>query len=143
MQACKSELAYGYLDSPIGPLLVAGDADQLCLISFPSEGQAYSPQTNWLRDDTVFKTAFEQLSAYFAGELTQFDLPLRFGRHSLPEPSLRRFVRHSLRRDNFLWRAGITHWQTHGEPCGGWRQRCKPASDCRFRVIGSSVRTNQ
>ena len=78
MRVGKSQIAYGYHDSPIGPLLVAGDGEQLCLISFPSESRAYSPEEDWLRDDTIFAMAFEQLRAYFAGELTQFDLPLRF-----------------------------------------------------------------
>jgi methylated-DNA-[protein]-cysteine S-methyltransferase len=32
----------------------------------------------WRRDDSLFAEAFRQLRAYFAGELTQFDLPLRF-----------------------------------------------------------------
>lgn len=71
-------LAYGYLDTPIGQLLVAGDADGLHRIGFPSERQTKEPPAGWRRDDTFFAAAFAQLSAYFAGELTQFDLPLRF-----------------------------------------------------------------
>ena len=37
-----------------------------------------APRPEWRRDDGLFKDAFAQLSAYFAGELTVFDLPLRF-----------------------------------------------------------------
>jgi methylated-DNA-[protein]-cysteine S-methyltransferase len=74
----KSDLSYGYFDSPIGPLLVAGDADQLHLINFPTENRTKQPQADWHRDDSLFGDAFGQLDAYFAGELTQFDLPLRF-----------------------------------------------------------------
>lgn len=36
------------------------------------------PQQEWRRDDAFFKEAFAQLGAYFAGQLTRFDLPLRF-----------------------------------------------------------------
>jgi methylated-DNA-[protein]-cysteine S-methyltransferase len=74
----SSRLAYGYFDSPLGCLLVAGDGDQLHLISFPKESRAVEPQADWHRDDSLFAAAFGQLRAYFAGQLTQFDLPLRF-----------------------------------------------------------------
>ncbi len=77
MEAPKSKLGYGYFDSPVGRLLVAGDADRLHLISFPSETRTNQPRADWRRDDRLFVAAFGQLSAYFAGELTQFDLPLR------------------------------------------------------------------
>ena len=74
----KSKLSYGYFDSPVGPLLVAGDADQLHLISFPTESRTKESRADWHRDDSLFAEAFGQLHAYFAGELTQFDLPLHF-----------------------------------------------------------------
>ncbi len=73
-----ARLVYGYFDSPVGPLLVAGDADRMHLISFPTEGRAYEPLPGWRRDDSFFIETFAQLEAYFAGELTDFDLPLRF-----------------------------------------------------------------
>lgn len=34
------------------------------------------PTGNWRRDDDLFREAAKQLRAYFAGELTEFDLPL-------------------------------------------------------------------
>ncbi len=71
-------LAYGYFDSPVGRLLVAGDEEHLHLVSFPTGSRAREPQSNWRRDDSLFGGAFAQLSAYFAGELTQFALPLFF-----------------------------------------------------------------
>jgi len=73
----EAEISYGYFESPVGLLLVAGDGDTLCRISFPTESRIYGPQAGWVRDDTPFMALFEQLCAYFAGELTQFDLPLR------------------------------------------------------------------
>ena len=77
MRGPESKLAYGYFDSPIGPLLVAGDSDRLHLISFPTESRTKQPQADWCRDESLFVEAFRQLDAYFAGELTRFDLPLR------------------------------------------------------------------
>lgn len=71
-----SNLSYGTFDSPVGPLLVAGDAERLHLISFPSEHRTRKPQADWRRDESLFAEAFRQLGAYFAGELTRFDLPL-------------------------------------------------------------------
>ncbi len=77
MRRSNADIRYAYFDSPVGRLLVAGDAGQLHLISFPTEGRAYEPRAGWRRDDSLFADAFAQLSAYFAGELTRFDLPLR------------------------------------------------------------------
>lgn len=71
-------LAYGYFDSPVGNLLVAGDGEELHLISFPEGSRTKQPMKIWRRDDSVFESVFKQLAAYFAGELVQFDVPLRF-----------------------------------------------------------------
>lgn len=39
--------------------------------------QTYEPsRAGWTRDDNVFSDAVEQLEAYFAGELTDFDIDL-------------------------------------------------------------------
>jgi methylated-DNA-[protein]-cysteine S-methyltransferase len=70
--------AYGYFDSPIGRLLAAGDGEWLDLIAFPTGKRARQPLRGWRRDDPLFSEVFAQLRAYFAGELTRFDLPLRF-----------------------------------------------------------------
>ncbi|MDX1576462.1 MAG: methylated-DNA--[protein]-cysteine S-methyltransferase [Kiloniellales bacterium] len=78
MQQRDSDLAYGHFNSPVGALLIAGDGEQLHHIRFPSERRARRAPAEWRRDDAVFSDAFRQLAAYFAGELTRFDLPLRF-----------------------------------------------------------------
>lgn len=63
---------FTYLDSPIGPLLVARDADGISTISFhPAEAH-----DDWTRDDAAFEDAASQLRGYFAGKRTAFDLPL-------------------------------------------------------------------
>ena len=77
MPAPSAILAYGYMESPIGRLLIAGDADGLHRICFPSESRAKQPPAAWRRDEAPVAEAFRQLRAYFAGELTRFDLPLR------------------------------------------------------------------
>ena len=67
---------YTYHDSPIGPLLLAGDSSALRLISFPSGDRQHEVQSDWQCNAAVFSAATAQLDAYFAGELRQFDLPL-------------------------------------------------------------------
>jgi len=71
-----TEIYYSYLESPVGSLLLAGDGKSLHLIGFPDGKAAKKPQTDWLRRNDVFQQEKEQLSAYFAGDLQQFDLAL-------------------------------------------------------------------
>jgi methylated-DNA-[protein]-cysteine S-methyltransferase len=77
MRGRSVNLAYGYAGSPVGRLLVAGDVNLLHLICFPTERRAQKPPASWRRDEAHFAETFRQLRAYFAGELTRFDLPLR------------------------------------------------------------------
>ena len=72
-----TELCYSYYDSPIGPLLTAGDNTHLHLISFPTGSTAISPKPEWRRDDASFKECHTQLADYFAGTRHAFDLPLK------------------------------------------------------------------
>lgn len=69
-------MQYTLMDSPIGRLLLAGDRDGLGLVSFPSGSKARSPESGWRADPAPFGAAIDQLSAYFAGDLTDFDLAL-------------------------------------------------------------------
>ena len=69
-------LAYSYLDSPVGRLLLAGDAESLHFLSFPGGHKAFGPQPDWHLSDQPFDRAKNQLRAYFAGALKVFDLPL-------------------------------------------------------------------
>ncbi|NIA68192.1 methylated-DNA--[protein]-cysteine S-methyltransferase [Pelagibius litoralis] len=71
-------LAYSYHETPVGPLLLAGSAARLCLLSFPSGSRTVTPAVDWRREDSLFGEARAQLDAYFAGALTVFDLPLEF-----------------------------------------------------------------
>lgn len=67
---------YSHMDSPVGRLLLAGDASGLRLIGFPRERMKREPQPGWREDREPFTEAVRQLDAYFAGELTGFDLQL-------------------------------------------------------------------
>jgi len=71
-----STVFYTTFESPVGPLLLAGDSDALCLVSFESSKHAAPPQGDWKHDNAPFAEVIRQLQAYFRGELRQFDVPL-------------------------------------------------------------------
>jgi methylated-DNA-[protein]-cysteine S-methyltransferase len=71
----NAHLTYTFMDSPVGRLLLAGDDRGLWQLSFinttPDIGDAWSFSKN------VFQGTRSQLSAYFAGDLHQFEeIPL-------------------------------------------------------------------
>ena len=70
-----TELSYTHIDSPVGSLLVAGDDDALHYLSFPNSPKAFVPRSDWHQTDAPFLEVRRQLTAYFDGELRQFDLP--------------------------------------------------------------------
>ena len=67
-------MLYTHTDSPVGRLLLAGDEEGLRVIRFPTEARTL--ETDWRRSADAFKTATQQLQAYFAGELTEFSLDI-------------------------------------------------------------------
>lgn len=69
-------LGYSYLDSPVGPLLLAGDEAALWYVGFPAGKRAMQPRPGWMRSDGLFPKTKAQLAAYFAGTRRTFDLPL-------------------------------------------------------------------
>ena len=68
---------YTYMESPIGPLLLAGDDSGLRRIGFPEGKNPPQPAPEWRRDAQCLRYIAEQLDAYFAGSLRDFDLPLQ------------------------------------------------------------------
>jgi methylated-DNA-[protein]-cysteine S-methyltransferase len=70
---------YCYLATPIGDLLLGGDDESLCLISFPDGSKRREPEPDWIYSEKPFNDAREQLRAYFDGGLKEFDLKLRPG----------------------------------------------------------------
>lgn len=70
-------IRYRVIDSPIGLLTLAGRGPVLTNLRMVD--QTYEPdRADWILDDRAFPEAVEQLAAYFAGELQQFDLRLEF-----------------------------------------------------------------
>lgn len=67
---------FATLESPLGPVLLAGDAKGLRRINFLAGSKPYSPGADWIEDKTPLHEALEQVAAYFRGERTSFDLPL-------------------------------------------------------------------
>ncbi|MFF8942685.1 methylated-DNA--[protein]-cysteine S-methyltransferase [Streptomyces sp. NPDC014864] len=65
-------------DSPLGPLLLTADrAGALTSLSVPGQKGGREVADTWRHDPGPFRSAEEQLAAYFAGELKEFRLPLR------------------------------------------------------------------
>lgn len=61
------------IDSPVGLLTLAGRGTALNHLRMVD--QTYEPtHGGWEQDDTAFPAVVEQLTAYFAGERTDFDL---------------------------------------------------------------------
>ncbi|MFC1416273.1 methylated-DNA--[protein]-cysteine S-methyltransferase [Streptacidiphilus cavernicola] len=69
---------YTTMDSPLGVLLLVADEDgALTAVLAPdTKGQVNRPDPAWTEDPAPFAAAVEQLTAYFEGELEEFDLPL-------------------------------------------------------------------
>jgi methylated-DNA-[protein]-cysteine S-methyltransferase len=67
---------YCYFDTPIGELLLAGEADSLSMIGFPKGVMRRDPEADWIYNEAPFEDVRHQLREYFAGERKDFDLPL-------------------------------------------------------------------
>ncbi|GIL01193.1 MAG: methylated-DNA--protein-cysteine methyltransferase [Alphaproteobacteria bacterium] len=65
-----------HVDTPIGPMLLAGGPGRLLVASFPSGGRARRPRPGWAEDRAALAAAAGQLGEYFAGERTEFELQL-------------------------------------------------------------------
>jgi methylated-DNA-[protein]-cysteine S-methyltransferase len=69
-------MSYAHLESPIGTLLISGDAGELQQILFSTNGRPARPDPAWQEDSSALGDVIRQLRAYFAGELENFDLAL-------------------------------------------------------------------
>jgi len=69
-------ISYTTIESPVGPLLLAGDEVGLRRVSFESTKRSPPLQPDWKQDSGLFTEVIRQLQAYFGGELKDFDLPL-------------------------------------------------------------------
>jgi methylated-DNA-[protein]-cysteine S-methyltransferase len=62
--------------SPVGPLMLVGEGDELVGLYFQNVPEAAAPPAPWVRDDRGLRDAAAQLAEYFAGKRRRFDLPL-------------------------------------------------------------------
>src|ERR1700761_3555690 len=73
-------LVHAVVDSPIGPLTLVADDGKLSGLYMEVRGHEPDPaglgHLGTVEDDAVLSAAASQLGAYFAGELTSFELPL-------------------------------------------------------------------
>jgi len=72
---------YSQVDSPVGPLTLVADGDDLIGIYFENAALAANaplatPPPGWVHDERRLRPAAVQLAEYFAGQRTRFDLPL-------------------------------------------------------------------
>jgi methylated-DNA-[protein]-cysteine S-methyltransferase len=70
---------FTFYESPIQLLRLVSDGRSLIGLYMMSEKHHFIPDSNCLEDENVapFPEAKQQLTAYFAGTLTQFELPLQ------------------------------------------------------------------
>jgi methylated-DNA-[protein]-cysteine S-methyltransferase len=71
-----SGVFYTQMESPVGPLFLAGDADSLRFVSFGNSKRCLIPRPEWTKNQAPFAEVMRQLRAYFDGKLKEFDLPL-------------------------------------------------------------------
>lgn len=64
------------VESPIGPLLLAGDRHTLRVLWFGHGRKAQGPRPEWVEAPAEFRGVAQQLREYFAGTRRQFDLAL-------------------------------------------------------------------
>ena len=69
-------MRYSVFDSPIGQLVLSGGDQGLTGIAFTDSKKVPEIDSSWSRDERAFVQVTRQLSAYFAGELTRFELEL-------------------------------------------------------------------
>lgn len=69
-------MIYDRIETPIGPIILAGDGEVLSFIGLPDSRDSLSIPSEWVHDTKAFAQAKRQFAAYFAGELIEFDLAL-------------------------------------------------------------------
>jgi methylated-DNA-[protein]-cysteine S-methyltransferase len=68
--------SFTIMPSPVGALTLVGEGDDLTGVYFETGSSVTTPRMGWVRDDRRFRPAVTQLSEYFAGKRTRFDLPI-------------------------------------------------------------------
>lgn len=69
-------MVYTVFESPVGPLLLAGDGLALQVLAF-AHGRSGTPDPSWLRDTSgLLDPVRRELDSYFGGRLRAFQVPL-------------------------------------------------------------------
>ena len=76
MGKAESAVYYTMVESPVGPLLLAGDRKALRQVSFANSKRSAPPRSDWQENRAAFTEVIRQLQAYFRGELKEFNVPL-------------------------------------------------------------------
>ncbi|HII93139.1 MAG TPA: methylated-DNA--[protein]-cysteine S-methyltransferase [Methanosarcina sp.] len=67
---------YDIIESPIGPILLAGNEEGLKHLNFLKSKKIIEVPADWIENKEFFREATRQLEAYFSGKLESFDLKL-------------------------------------------------------------------
>ncbi|MGB4952364.1 MAG: methylated-DNA--[protein]-cysteine S-methyltransferase [Rhizobiaceae bacterium] len=70
------KIRFALIDTPVGPLLVAGSQQGLMRVSYTFDGKSPEPEAGWVEDDGVLDPVRKQVGEWFTGTRTQFDLAL-------------------------------------------------------------------
>ncbi|MEY2399438.1 MAG: methylated-DNA-[protein]-cysteine S-methyltransferase [Actinomycetota bacterium] len=65
------------IDSPVGPITLGGDDDVLTRLVMHEQRHAPVGLVTWPEDRNAFGDVVDQLKAYWAGDLTEFDVDMR------------------------------------------------------------------
>jgi len=76
VRASGERLAYTYVESPVGRLLLAGDESGVWILGFAEGRDPVQPAEAWREARGPLSEAARQLDAYFGRELRAFDLAL-------------------------------------------------------------------
>ena len=79
MNTMTEQYLHTTIDSPIGELLLVGDEEGLRGLYMQEGRTRMAVRSSWREADEPFADVREQLGEYFAGERTDFDLPLEMG----------------------------------------------------------------
>lgn len=127
------DIAYTTIDSPVGPLMLAATSTGLLRVAFDREGLDQVLETlatkvspRILQSSGRLDAAARQLDEYFAGQRTEFDLPLDYRLSS----GFRQLVQHHLPQ------IGYGHTQSYREVAE------LVGNPKAVRAVGSACATN-
>jgi methylated-DNA-[protein]-cysteine S-methyltransferase len=72
----KTEMYYHIVESPIGPIFLAGDEEGLKHLVLLKGKEKVEVPDGWVENKELFREAASQLEAYFSGKLKSFNVKL-------------------------------------------------------------------